>query len=283
LNPDQWSCLASKSDQITTAFDEDGDHELDTPCEIGGNKKLSVQPYNNKPLLHIREYYEDQGGEWKPTRKGVTLKYTEWLMLLKNIAEISRIMKIETEAGDERTAVATTATTSTATREVKPETAQQQQPSASACGGGGVSATATTGVEEVHLSEKRILKVRSWKSSKLADFREYYQGKGDQGLLPGKKGVSLNVRQWSCMFEHLQQVEDALQSSNTQYLLRLDNSAKRVTISNYKGGLYVDIREWYDSGANEWKPGRKGISLSKEQWSKVFLNASAVHLAMTTN
>jgi hypothetical protein len=40
---------------------------------------------------------------------------------------------------------------------------------------------------------------------------------------------------------------------------------KRVTISKFKGKLYVGIREYYEDGA-KMKPGKKGISLQIEEW-----------------
>ena len=45
---------------------------------------------------------------------------------------------------------------------------------------------------------------------------------------------------------------------------------KKVTISNFRGTKYVDIREWYvDKSSNEHKPGKKGISLDAAQWEKL--------------
>lgn len=46
-------------------------------------------------------------------------------------------------------------------------------------------------------------------------------------------------------------------------------------ISEFKGQQYVDIREYYtDKETNELKPGKKGISLNKEQFE---LLAGAIH------
>ncbi|KAI6649742.1 Activated RNA polymerase II transcriptional coactivator p15-like [Oopsacas minuta] len=47
-------------------------------------------------------------------------------------------------------------------------------------------------------------------------------------------------------------------------------SAKRnVTISEFRGQMMVDIREFYLNDSGEQKPGKKGISLSIEQWEKL--------------
>ena len=47
----------------------------------------------------------------------------------------------------------------------------------------------------------------------------------------------------------------------------LDNK-KRVTVHKFKGQIKVDIREFYDDHG-EMKPGKKGISLSIDNWNKL--------------
>ena len=47
-------------------------------------------------------------------------------------------------------------------------------------------------------------------------------------------------------------------------------SAKRfVTINSFRGKMMVDIREHYLDENGEQKPGKKGISLSLDQWEKL--------------
>jgi hypothetical protein len=42
---------------------------------------------------------------------------------------------------------------------------------------------------------------------------------------------------------------------------------KAVSVSEFKGQVFVNIREYYnDKESGERKPGKKGIALSKEQW-----------------
>jgi len=43
---------------------------------------------------------------------------------------------------------------------------------------------------------------------------------------------------------------------------------RRATVRAFKGALLLDIREFYEQGGEE-KPGKKGISLSLEQWESL--------------
>jgi len=50
---------------------------------------------------------------------------------------------------------------------------------------------------------------------------------------------------------------------------------KRATVRTFKGSTFVDIREYYESGGAE-KPGKKGISLSLEQWKCLRRSVEAI-------
>jgi len=41
---------------------------------------------------------------------------------------------------------------------------------------------------------------------------------------------------------------------------------RKVSLNEFKGRVLVDIREYYSDAAGDLKPGKKGISLSTEQW-----------------
>mmetsp|Transcript_12142 Transcript_12142/g.34235 ORF Transcript_12142/g.34235 Transcript_12142/m.34235 type:complete len:97 (-) Transcript_12142:106-396(-) len=48
------------------------------------------------------------------------------------------------------------------------------------------------------------------------------------------------------------------------------SAMRQVDVSEFKGKKLVNIREYYnDKETGERKPGRKGISLTKEQWEKL--------------
>ena len=45
--------------------------------------------------------------------------------------------------------------------------------------------------------------------------------------------------------------------------------SRKVSINEFKGRMLIDIREYYTDQAGDLKPGRKGISLTREQWEKL--------------
>ncbi|XP_064390857.1 activated RNA polymerase II transcriptional coactivator p15-like [Halichondria panicea] len=66
----------------------------------------------------------------------------------------------------------------------------------------------------------------------------------------------------------LQATPAAASSANGSEEDMIPLSAKRfVSVSNFKGKMLVNIREYYeDKESGETRPGRKGISLSVDQW-----------------
>ncbi|KAI2776851.1 PC4-domain-containing protein [Daldinia loculata] len=44
---------------------------------------------------------------------------------------------------------------------------------------------------------------------------------------------------------------------------------RRATISSFKGKTFVNIREYYTDASGDLKPGKKGITLSPEQYNKL--------------
>jgi hypothetical protein len=57
----------------------------------------------------------------------------------------------------------------------------------------------------------------------------------------------------------------------TEYAFPISNGPaqeRRVTVSVFRRKVRIDIREFYLSD-DEWKPGKKGLSLDLKQWRKL--------------
>jgi len=53
-----------------------------------------------------------------------------------------------------------------------------------------------------------------------------------------------------------------------------------VKVREFKGKVYVDIREYYNDASGDMKPGKKGISLSVEQWNTLKENMDNIDEAL---
>ncbi|PVH95609.1 PC4-domain-containing protein [Periconia macrospinosa] len=51
------------------------------------------------------------------------------------------------------------------------------------------------------------------------------------------------------------------------------NGTRRVTISDFKGKTLINIREYYEDDGGNMRPGKKGISLSIEQYNALLAAA----------
>lgn len=49
---------------------------------IGRNRRVSFSFYKGKRMLHIREYYEDENNEMRPSKRGIALVESEWIKLM---------------------------------------------------------------------------------------------------------------------------------------------------------------------------------------------------------
>jgi len=44
---------------------------------------------------------------------------------------------------------------------------------------------------------------------------------------------------------------------------------RRVALSNFKGKLYLNIREYFQDKSGNWCPGKNGITLTKNEWNQL--------------
>lgn len=115
------------------------------------------------------------------------------------------------------------------------------------------------------LSKMRKCTVGTFKGMVLVNIREYYTDKNSGEEKPGYKGLALQANQWASLMTRVSDIDAAAQSSEE---VKFDlGGKKKCSVREFKGKTLVDLREYYeDKNTGEEKPGKKGISLSTEQW-----------------
>ncbi len=70
-------------------------NEIIGEMEKGWNEKLifSVSEFKGKQYANIRIYYEDDEGEWKPTKKGITVALDTFSEFKENIEALEKYLK----------------------------------------------------------------------------------------------------------------------------------------------------------------------------------------------
>ncbi|KAH7081355.1 transcriptional Coactivator p15-domain-containing protein [Paraphoma chrysanthemicola] len=59
------------------------------------------------------------------------------------------------------------------------------------------------------------------------------------------------------------------------------NGMRRVTVSDFKGQTFVNIREYYTTDGGDLKPGKKGISLNIEQYNALLASIPLIESMLT--
>jgi len=142
----------------------------------------------------------------------------------------------------------------------------------------------------------RFVEVTEFKGETRIDIREYYVDRNTMETKPGKKGISLNCKQYQKLktliseidqklLELLELDEDDEESAaslhryldfldtdepNDEPTWNLGGGMKFVKVTEFKGETRIDIRAYYvDKNTMETKPGKRGISLNCEQFQKL--------------
>lgn len=69
--------------------------EIIAEMEKGWNEKIifGISEYKGKEYANIRIYYEDDEGEWKPTKKGVTIALESFAEFKEHIEALETCLK----------------------------------------------------------------------------------------------------------------------------------------------------------------------------------------------
>ena len=69
-------------------------NEIVAEMDKGWNEKIvfSVSEFKGKDYANIRIYYEDDEGEWKPTKKGLTVGLDSFAEFKEHIGELETFL-----------------------------------------------------------------------------------------------------------------------------------------------------------------------------------------------
>ncbi|MCC8396313.1 transcriptional coactivator p15/PC4 family protein [Paraburkholderia sp. MMS20-SJTR3] len=62
-----------------------------------------------------------------------------------------------------------------------------------------------------------------------------------------------------------------------------DSERLRVTVSEYRGRTFIDLRVWYSIESGDYKPGRAGVSLRPDQIAEVVQGLLVASRALDPN
>ncbi|MFP4363924.1 MAG: transcriptional coactivator p15/PC4 family protein [Spirochaetia bacterium] len=65
--------------------------------QIGKDIRVQAEEFKGKWYVSIRKWYEDDEGEWRPTRKGINMKVEEWNEFLQKLDEIRKDIGSQTK------------------------------------------------------------------------------------------------------------------------------------------------------------------------------------------
>ncbi|KAK3268183.1 hypothetical protein CYMTET_23303 [Cymbomonas tetramitiformis] len=239
----------------------DGEYIL----QLSKTRRVSVETYQGKKLVSIREFYEDQAGELKPTRKGLSVTESQWGELKNGVEVVDAAI----EQGGQK--------------------------------GFLVSLSATRKVTISEYGGKLMVDLREY-YGKGDDLKPGKKGitlppaqweilKANMQAIDGELGaptrggcdqVQAKVDNSSSTGAGTTTGKGPSGSGAGCRMVELSDT-RRASVENFKGKILVSVREYYqDKASGEMKPGFKGLSMNTDQWKVLHDNADTINEAVQT-
>ncbi|KAF8067183.1 SUB1 [Scenedesmus sp. PABB004] len=151
-----------------------------------------------------------------------------------------------------------------------PQRPAKSRAGAAAQGGGGAPGGAhpeLPGAVQLDDAGLKAARVVTYKGVTRVDLRSFYRPKEGGAPAPTQKGIGLDAAQWAALVAALPRLSAAAAAGCSEEVsVELPGSVHAVARS-FQGRPQVDIRERYDAGGGELKPGKRGVTLSPEQFA----------------
>jgi len=147
-------------------------------------KKLSVRCYRGNCYVNIREYYFNKStSEMAPGAKGIALNEDQYSALKSFVLDDVIDIELKRMTKEDPDTIVKKENSGNRERIMEKPTLQKNE----------------SGETFFTLSKFKRLTMRSWKGRFLYDIREFYENATSGKMMPGKKGISLNVEQFNVM------------------------------------------------------------------------------------
>eukprot|EP00892_Ulva_mutabilis_P004544 jgi/Ulvmu1/2461/UM136_0013.1 len=273
----EWQTLAAGIPSIQTALES---KDFEFKLQLAPLRRVAISDYIKRSIcVDLRECYE-QDGELKPTQRGIMLRQPHFQALCECVGGVNAALaKLSADgpaaqpaAGARQEADAGGSGIAT-----KPEAKAQ----AKADGGPSVAANAEgkpaaigrktknsqgeprwlLGVPKPKLT--KFASVGSFNGKQNVSVREYFDKGGE--WISTKKGLNLALDQFQTLCSSLKAVGDAVAATDGS--LRVPLSDKRTAFtSEYRGKIYVHLREWSPKEGEDERVKRRGVCLNPDEW-----------------
>ncbi|KAG6850145.1 hypothetical protein H0H93_000530 [Arthromyces matolae] len=130
-------------------------------------------------------------------------------------------------------------------------------------------------IEDDSKSSKRAQKKRAVKEESDSDFVAKKEEEDDDELEASEQDEPLSIKKPKFEAKCLSKDGDVVKTSSEGDKYIDLGKKKRATVRTFKGMTLLDIREFYGNEGDE-KPGKKGISLTSEQWETLKSNTDTL-------
>ncbi|MEK7764129.1 MAG: transcriptional coactivator p15/PC4 family protein [Nitrospirota bacterium] len=109
--------------------------------------------------------------------------------------------------------------------------------------------------------EEIWVSLTEWSGSKRIDIRIYFRG--ENGPQPTQKGISLPLSSYEPLWESIVAVEEGIDEEEPFTPLRIPKNKTeevRISLDEFKGHRFINMRVFYSDKEGEMHPTRKGIT-----------------------
>ncbi|CAD7929678.1 unnamed protein product [Amoebophrya sp. A25] len=206
--------------------------------------------------IQVKGTLKELGGNWNMKEKGWMMQKSKWDGIQKKLEEMCIVKQLD-ESG-----------------EPVPKRQKTEDKSSNP-----LTAGPSADDKFIDLGQSKRVALTIYQGRKMINFREFYEDKASGEMKPGAKGITLTADNYKKLSDKYEQMEEAIGAQEDAWFeIEGGIQTKRYfTLSSYKGKWYVAVREyWKPELEDDFKPGRKGLTISVDQYRKISENHETI-------